>query len=105
MPMSIALWGLRVAEYPHFPARTIRVGIYLLRHADQSGMVGTDENGRPIAEPRRVAAELGLGESTVFKALSSLNEAGFISFHKASTPEKFRGVTGRVRLNLTDTNA
>lgn len=98
--MAAALWVVRVAETPHYTSPTIRVAAYIARHADPSGVVGTDANGRPVAEPRSVAAAIGLGESTVFKSLTVLDRDGFIEWRKASTPERFQGITGRVRLLL-----
>jgi hypothetical protein len=102
VPMPVALWFLGVAEDVRINLPTIRVAGYLARRADESGAIGLDENGRPVAEPRTVAAMLGLGESTVFKSLHALDRHGFIAWQKASTHERFEGVTGRVRLNLPD---
>jgi hypothetical protein len=99
--MPVALWFLGVAEdvvRTNLP--TVRVAAYLTRTADDSGIIGTDANGRPLAEPRTVAAALGLGESTVYKAINALDRFGFIEWHKANIPERFSGVTGRVRLVL-----
>ena len=100
--MPVAQWCLRVAEDSRYTSPTIRVAIYLARHAEDTGVVGTDPTGRPIAEPRSVAAALELGESTVFKALTALDRDGAIEWDKASTMERFAGVTGRVRLILSE---
>jgi hypothetical protein len=102
VPMSVLYWYLKVGEDVRNNLPTVRVAAYLSRRADATGAVGLDANGRPIAEPRIVAAVLGLGESTVYKALAALNRHGFIHWQKAKTPEKFVGVTGRVRLILND---
>src|SRR4051812_45887643 len=100
--MPVAQWCLRVAEDSRNTSPKIRVAIYLARHADENCIVGTLPNGRPIAEPRSVAAALDLGESTVFKALTSLDRDGVIAWDKATTMERFQGVTGRVRLILSE---
>jgi hypothetical protein len=102
LPMSHVQWCLRIAEDSRYTSPTIRTAIYLARHAEDTGVVGTDPDGRPLAEPRSVAAALELGESTVFKALTALDRDGVIEWDKATTMERFAGITGRVRLILSD---
>jgi hypothetical protein len=89
-----------IVEEGDSSAATIRVAAYLGRKADANCVVGVDESGRPIAEPKAVGRAIGLGESTVYKALMLLDRAGWIVWDRATTPEKFTGLSGRVRLVL-----
>jgi hypothetical protein len=88
------------AKDPDFTSAMKGVYTLLVRHADEAGVVGTNPNGRSLAEVRHVAAALRLGESTVHKAFADLNRRGRIVWERAplSSRHRNRGLTGTIRI-------
>jgi hypothetical protein len=50
------------------------------QYAGDDGVVGLDEDGRSLADPRVVAEHLGAGASTVAKAFIRLENLGYIEW-------------------------
>lgn len=99
--MAAALWVVKVAEDPEFTAGTIRVAACLARHSDENGAIIADQSGEPITDYRSIASALGLGESTVYKAIAALDEAGYLKWSRARGSERLKGVSGRIHLDFS----
>lgn len=98
--MPIVEQIIEVAEDTQLTSPHKSVFTYCARHADDDGVVGTDEAGRPLADARVVAAALGLGQSTVFKAFSALENSGYLAWDRSAISERTKGAIGSLRIVL-----
>lgn len=71
---------------------------YLAHHADEHGTIGTNATGEPVGDPRVVAAALGYGKSSVYKAVGELADLGYVTWDRAQGYERKTGVKARVRI-------
>ena len=102
IPVNVARWFVRVVEKTHLTPNQVRTFAYLASRSDETGAIGIDPDGRPVSDPRSVSKALGIGESTVFVAFTALERAGLIEYARAKGAERYEGVTGRVRLLISE---
>ncbi|UEM08149.1 helix-turn-helix domain-containing protein (plasmid) [Skermanella rosea] len=74
---------LDAAADTRIPSTGINSLALLAQYADANGIVGPDEEGRSLADPRNVAAHLGAGASTVTRAFGMLEQLGYIRWTRS----------------------
>lgn len=101
LPMHVVPWILDILFDPRCSKTAIQVAAYIAPLGDENGDLPTDEAGNPVADYQTIASALGMGESTVHKALAALDEAGYLNWKRGRGSERLKGVRGRIHLNLT----
>lgn len=96
VPLNIALWFLALGENPAAKMSDVRVAAYLARHSDESGFIASPS----VVEPEYIAQTIDLGIATVYRALSSLDALGFISWKRPDPVERFTGKPSQLSLIL-----
>jgi len=98
VPVHIVNRIIEAAEDSQLTSPHKSVFAFVARHADDDGVVGTDDAGRALADARVVAAALGLGQSTVFKAFTALENSGYLSWDRTAISQRTKGTIGRLRI-------
>jgi DNA-binding MarR family transcriptional regulator len=83
-------------------AVTYHVFAYLGTLADENGIIQPDEHGRLPSNPIAISEALDISLSTVWKAFTRLEAAGYIQWDRALGADAKAGTSGRVRIILTD---
>jgi hypothetical protein len=102
IPLSIALRVLDAASDVRLSAIAIRTLAHLARHADENGNVGSDEHGRPLANPMNVAPAVEIGNSTAYKAFSLLESCGYLRWERDQGAKRSDIKPGRLRIVLPE---
>jgi hypothetical protein len=97
--MSHINFLITIAEHRRLVSPAKSIGCYLVRHADDSGIVTTDAEGRPIS-PVVLAEALGEPVSTIRRALAQLDALGLVVWRRPSPQVRGKGTPGTIRIVL-----
>src|SRR3954452_8426294 len=60
----------------------------MLPYCDDVGVVGVDETGQIVSDPKYIAEQLGAGVSSVMRSLARLERLGYLNWDRAWSREK-----------------
>lgn len=83
IPVPLIDVVLDAAADPRLTSTAINTIAFTAQYTNDDLVVGSDEAGRSLADPRTVAAHLGAGASTVSRAFLQLEQLGYIEWTRS----------------------